>query len=76
MECIFAPVLGLNYVVQFGYQSGTEGEELYNWYEEDDEEPVTVFILPAACYNDDGDFQGYTRVRVTVLNSDGTSKLL
>ena len=75
------------------YQSGTEGEELYNWYEEDDEEPegyydgndwveVNDCVYPSctliACYNDDGDFQGYTRfsnlVRrdYIVLNSDGT----
>ena len=75
------------------YQSGSEGEELSDWYEDEDDEPdgyydgddyvevndcysPSCFIV--ACYNDDGDFQGYTRFSnverrdYIVLNSDGT----
>ena len=75
------------------YQTGYEGEELSDWYESEDDEPdgyydgddyveVNDCYYPSctlvACYNDDGDFQGYTRFSnlekrdYLVLNSDGT----
>lgn len=75
------------------YQSGDEGEGLSDWYENEEEEPdgyydgddyvevsgcYSPLCFLIACYNDDGDFQGYTRfsnldrIAYIVLNSDGT----
>ena len=75
------------------YQYGMEGEELDDWYESVEEYPdgyntsdgyveVSDCYNPScilvACYNDDGEFQGYTRFLnfelrdYIVLNSDGT----
>lgn len=75
------------------YQSGYEGEELSDWYDSEDDEPDGYYdgddyvevndcyspsCVVVACYNDDGDFQGYTRISnlerrdYIVLNSDGT----
>ena len=75
------------------YQSGMEGEELDDWYESVQEYPdgyntsdgyvevddcYNPSCVLVACYNDDGEFQGYTRFLnfelrdYIVLNSDGT----
>ena len=75
------------------FQTGYEGEELSDWYESEEEYPEEYYdgddyvvvndcYYPSctlvACYNDDGDFQGYTRFSnlerrdYLVLNSDGT----
>lgn len=75
------------------YQHGLEGEELSDWYDSEDGTPYGYYdgdnYLEVSgcyysscelltCYNDDGDFQGYTRFSnleerdYIVLNFDGT----